>query len=546
MSYRAYPPSSELLIGYDPHRDLARDHLARLVERVVEEADLPRTVRFGKGQPAYDPRLLAKVLVYGYSTGVRSSRQLERLCSESLVYLFLTRGDAPSYRTLCNFRTRCEDLINRVYLQLFAFAAEAGMKRLGRLVVDSSKFKANAAKETVLSESQFEAAIAEFKQILKDAEEADKREDLDPPGQTGTGVDLDTEQMRDILRRVKKLARSQAEELKAAKADQDSGNPPSSPPPSSKASSGSSPSNGSDENTEAVTKPDAAGKAASKRIGARMRRVLKRAIDVLEQAKENGDRQVSLTDPDSRFMQEGRDKRLHLCYSFEAAVDKESGLLVVGQSSQSSVDNARLTPIIEAARKNEPLGVASVDADSGYFAGDQIAELALSGIDICVPDTNTAGDMRKRYEIGTIAGDNGRFTYDSDADQYTCSEGNILKRDGRTKLGAQMLTVYIAIRSCAECPLKAKCFKSAKGKYRHITRGDHAELLKGLRDRFKDRDHRRRYNHRGHHIETVFAFLRTVLGYRCWLVRTKERVAAEATLFKTAYQLRKIHAQLAN
>ena len=64
----------------------------------------------GPGQPPFDPRLPLKVLVYGYATGQRSSRQLERLCAESLPYLFLTRGDTPSYQTLCTVRVEQTEL----------------------------------------------------------------------------------------------------------------------------------------------------------------------------------------------------------------------------------------------------------------------------------------------------------------------------------------------------------------------------------------------------------------------------------------------------
>ena len=98
MSYRYYPPAGPLLIGYDPFCDLPADHLARLVEQVVEATVTDPAPPPGPGQPPFDPRLTLKVLVYGYATGTRSSRQLERLCAESLPFLFLTRGDTPASR----------------------------------------------------------------------------------------------------------------------------------------------------------------------------------------------------------------------------------------------------------------------------------------------------------------------------------------------------------------------------------------------------------------------------------------------------------------
>src|SRR5260221_7868704 len=139
MGYRNYPPPSPKLIGYDPVRDLPADHLARLVELVVEECVEPQPKAHGRGQAEFDPRLLIKVLVYGYATGVRSSRRLEQNCDESLPYLYLSRGDTPSYRTLCTARVALGRPLEAVWIGLFTVAAAAGIKRIGHLAVDSSK-----------------------------------------------------------------------------------------------------------------------------------------------------------------------------------------------------------------------------------------------------------------------------------------------------------------------------------------------------------------------------------------------------------------------
>ena len=95
MPYRSYPAPLPLSDFRELIVELPADHLARLVEQVVEEFVVPAPRPPGKGNPPYDPRLCAKVLIYGYATGTRSSRQLERLCQENIAYLFLTRGDTP-------------------------------------------------------------------------------------------------------------------------------------------------------------------------------------------------------------------------------------------------------------------------------------------------------------------------------------------------------------------------------------------------------------------------------------------------------------------
>jgi transposase len=149
MGYRPFPPPSLLLVGYDPVRDLPTDHLARFVEQVVEETIVPPPRSPRPGQPPFDPRLSLKVLPDGSATGIRSSRQLERLCHERLPFLFLPRGDAPSSRTLCSVRVEHTDLLERVWVGLFAVADAAGMKRLGHVVIDSTKLRADASPERV-------------------------------------------------------------------------------------------------------------------------------------------------------------------------------------------------------------------------------------------------------------------------------------------------------------------------------------------------------------------------------------------------------------
>jgi len=503
MGYRPHTPPTFMLFGYDPVRDLPDDHLARLVELVVEETQLPRLLAGGRGQPAFDPRLCAKILAYGYATGVRSSRQLERMCNESLPYLFLTRGDTPSYRTLCSFRVEHTDLLEKVWVQLFATAGECGMQRLGRIVIDSSKFRADASPEAVVKAKEYEALLQELKQILKEAHEADTQDEQDPPGQTRTGQPVETLQMRDIVRRVRKQISAQA---KGKKAD-----PPDEP---------------------------------QKPLGPRMQPRLKEAIKTLETAQKEGEKFACLTDPDARMMGEGREKRIRECHSFEVAVDTAAGLLVVGQTCQSSVDNPRLAPLVEAAKEQEPDGIKSVDADCGYYSGDGVGRLISSGIDTAIPDSNTACDLHRGNPIGTKRqADQGSvvLVYDKEADLYRCPEGNLLKPSQRRVHCGQEVTLYRAEQPCSDCPQKGDCLTQKTAQHRTVSRGEYAEELEAARQRFGEAEHQDRYHRRGDAVETVFGFLRGTLGYGRWLLRGKERVAHEGRLFKLAYQLRKVH-----
>lgn len=217
MSYRPYAQPAPLLIGYDPVCDLPPDHLARLVEAVVEAAIAVPRHPHGRGNAPFDPRLPIKVLVYGYATGVRSSRRLEQSCGESLPYLFLTRGDTPSYRTLCRTRVEASELIEQVWVSLFAVAGRCGLQRIGKIVVDSSKLRADASPEAVLTPDEYAAMRAELERILAEAAQVDAQEEREGGGQpTRVGATVEREQMREIVRRVRQqLGRAKRAEAKA-------------------------------------------------------------------------------------------------------------------------------------------------------------------------------------------------------------------------------------------------------------------------------------------------------------------------------------------
>jgi transposase len=498
--YREHAPPTPLLLGYDPCVDLPPDHLARFVEMIVEECARPLEKSGGKGQPQYDPRLLLKVLVYGYATGVRSSRTMERLCHESLPYLFLTRGAAPSYRTLCSARLDYRSVLEEVWSSMFAAASRAGIRRLGRIVLDSTKIRANASGESVVRQSEYAAVLEELARILGEAAFADESEEEEGVAvQTTTGQVVELDQMRDILRRVRGG-------LRAAKHGED------------------------------APQPVATG------VSIQMLGRIEQARGALEEAQSTGLKHVSVTDPDARMMGEGCQKQIKECHSLEVGVD--NGLLVAGESTQDGCDNRRLEPLVAAAKEQEPDGLTAVDADSGYYSGETVGRLLEAGLDTCIPDSNTAGDLHSGHLAGTTRDrtrGNVPLTYDAEADCYLCPEGNALVRISHRRDYGQFVTVYRAKKDCRCCRLASECLTQPKAKHKTLKVADRSETLETARQRFSEPEHIARYRRRGPAVETVFAYMRAVLGYTRWLLRGKERVAAEATLFKVAYQTRKIH-----
>jgi len=512
MSYRAYPPPTIKPDGYDPVRDLPANHLAWLVESTVEAALQGRTLPPGDGQPPFDLRLCAKVLIYGYATGIRSSRLLQRNCEENLPFLLLTRGDTPSYRTLCSFRVHHADIIEEIWLQLFVVANKLGFKRLGRVVMDSSKFKADASAESVVKEDEYEALRQQLLLILKEADQADLKDEQQPPGTTSLEREVKPEQMRDILRRVRG-------EIAASK----------------KKSRASLPADPTDEVGE---RPP---------LGPRMLERVVAAVDTLDEAQKEGRKHACLTDPDARMMGEGRDKLIKECHSFEVVVDKDAQLLVAGQVTQEGNDNARLQPLLEAARPHEPEGIHSVDADSGYYKGEVIGQLAQQGVDTCIPDSLTAQGLKQGSltsnpsSLQASSDTSVALVYNAERDVFVCAMGKDLPVKQQRQQGGRDVKIYATQTACTGCPLAAACLRKSTSKHRTTSRPvDASNPIDTALARFTEADHQQRYHDRGMMVETVFGFLRHILGYDRWMLRGTARVAAEGTLFTTAYQFRKV------
>lgn len=501
MQYRDYPPSAPLLIGYDPERDLPQDHLARFIDRIVNETVQVETpLSRLPGQPGFDPRLCIKVLVYGYATGLRSSRQLEKHCREHLAYLFLTRGDTPSYRTLCTARLTLTDLIEQCWVALFAVAKEAGISRVGRIDVDSTKIKANVSGESVIKRDDFDFFAQMLKEIIAQAESQDEQEDVEGySGQTQTGKEVGSDQMREVIRRVR-------QRLHASKQGQEE----SSPTPL--------------------------------KLGPKMLPRLKDAVTALEKAAEADRKHVSLTDPDSQMMKEGRTKHIQACHALEVAVD--NSLLVCIQSSQSATDANRLIGLVDGANKYEPDGIVAVTADTGYYGGDNIVALANAGIDPCIPDRPTARDMKQRLPIGTTQASldgASHMSYDAVGDCYWCQQGRMLRFVQQRKHNGAEIKVYRAVANCMDCPVQATCMKSKSGKRRVLKVPVAKADIQSLLARFGEPEHQQRYHDRGKNVETVFAFMRAVLNINRWYLRGKEKIEAEKALIGMAVQVRKVH-----
>jgi len=225
-AYRAYLPEQDLLLPRNVRDWLPENHLAHFVSDVVDELDLSAIEsvyeKEERGQPPYHPRMMTKILLYGYCVGVFSSRQIQKKLAEDVGFRVLAAGDEPDFRTISDFRKLHLTALQKLFDQVLHIALQAGTMKLGRVVLDGSKVKANASKHKAMSygrmQEEEKRLRGEVKRLLEQAEKIDQEEDT-RYGRNRSGDELPAElerretrleKIREAKRALEQRAREQA------------------------------------------------------------------------------------------------------------------------------------------------------------------------------------------------------------------------------------------------------------------------------------------------------------------------------------------------
>src|SRR6201998_1630194 len=187
---------------------LPERHLARFVVEVIEGLDLRAFIGSycGSGSASYHPEVLLGVLVYGYATGVVSSRKLEGATYDSVAFRYIAANDHPDHDTIATFRRRFLKEIEALFVKVLLLVREMGVLSLGTVALDGTKIHANASRHSALSyehAGKLEAQLkAEVEELLAKAEAADK---ADVPDGMSIPEELERREQR-----LKRLAEARA------------------------------------------------------------------------------------------------------------------------------------------------------------------------------------------------------------------------------------------------------------------------------------------------------------------------------------------------
>jgi transposase len=224
--FKEYHQSQMMLIPPSLEEKIAQDHLARYISRVVDELDTSEIERSYSelGCPAYHPKMLLKLLLYGYSMGIRSSRRIQRASREDVVFMWLAGMQEPDFRTISDFRKdRLKD-IKKMFRQVLEICSELGMVRCGKISIDGTKIEANSSRYKLTYRKKLEKSKARYEEkieeILKEAGEVDEEEDRLYGDKDGYSLDREysgdeiRKALKEVTRKREKLTR-QSDKLKA-------------------------------------------------------------------------------------------------------------------------------------------------------------------------------------------------------------------------------------------------------------------------------------------------------------------------------------------
>ena len=327
---------------------LPQEHLARFVVEVVEQLDLSSLVKAyaGRGSDAHHPSVLLGLLIYGYATGVYSSRKIERATYDSVAFRFIAGNTHPDHDTLATFRRRFLAEIEKLFVQVLLMARAAGVLKVGAICLDGTKVKANASRHSALSYGyllELQAKVAaEVKTLMAQAEAADGQ-----PAHDGMDIPAELARREELQKRLAAArAKIEAMEAQRIKAEQ--------------------------------------AQYEAKRAAHEQRKVEGKGgarPPAPPQATINPKAQINLPDEESRIMPRaggGFDQ----CYNAQLSVETESRLILTTGLTQSTVDKQQVAPTLDTlAALPKPLqGTHTLVTDNGFMSVANVNACAGSGI----------------------------------------------------------------------------------------------------------------------------------------------------------------------
>lgn len=504
--FKDYPQGQTTLFPPSLDEMVPRNHPVRIVNDVIDRLDLSSLLSQykGGGATSYHPRMLLKMIVFGYLSNIYSSRKLESCGHENIFFMWLSGMQRPDHNTLNRFRSeRLKGVIREVFVQVVGMLAESGHVSLQRVFTDGTKIEANANRYTFV---------------------------------WGKAIQTNRSKMGDQLSELWDYAESVAqEELKDHR-------PTSFDPVDPKVVA---------ETVEKINNAIAKKKVPPKlraKVGRARRNWPEKVAEYnLKEEILAGRGSYSVTDTDATFMRMKEDHlgngQLKPAYNLQFSTSSQYILHYTVHSSPG--DTTTLIPHL--ASFNEAYGVlpGEITADAGYGSEENYLYLEDKSIDAYVKYNTYYNEQRKKPSPKD-AFKSHNLHYNAKENAFYCPMGQKMRFIGtvvqKTKTGfEQSVSMYQAQR-CTGCPLRGAC---------HDAQGDRIIKVNHRLDRLRGKARELLGSERGMEnrkqrpvdVEPAFGQLKHNWGFRRFSLRGKQKVEVETGLLAVAHNLKKMSAK---
>lgn len=503
--FKDYSPNQILLLPPSLEEMIDPNHPVRVVNQVIDSLDIDLLIRKfkGGGCSSYHPRLLLKLLVYGYLSNQYSSRKIEQATRQNIHFMWLSAMSYPDHNTINRFRSdRLNGVLKEIFSQVVLLLVEQGTITLKEAYLDGTKIEANANRYTFV----WGRSISKSKERIK-------------------------KQLDELWSYAESVAREELENNEPdsfEKIDQESVL----------------------KTIESIDK-SLKGKQVDKKVKQKLNYARKNWPENLkkyeQQEKTLGNRNsYSKTDPDATFMRMKEDHMLNgqLKPGYNWQISTENQYILGYTIHQSATDTNTLPAHMESLKANLGRMPETLVADAGYGSEENYAYLENNDIEAFVKYQYFHIEQSKKWKEDPYRTDN--LPYDENDDSYTCPMGQKMSFTGEkvriTDNGFRQIKRLYQAQDCNGCPVREACNKSRGNRRIEINpRLNHYKSI--IRERLTSERGRKYRSQRPVDVEAVFGIIKGNRNYRKFLLRGLEKVEIEVGLLALSHNLSKIAAR---
>jgi transposase len=484
---------------------VAHNHSARLIDSVVEQLEIPEIINQykGDGTSSYPPKMLLKILFYGYLNNTFSCRKLAKAIEENIYFMWLSGGLKPDFRTINNFRSqKLKGHIDKLFSQMVLLMVDLDLVTLEKQFIDGTKIEANAHKYSFVWKKSVEKNRARLKskinEVLSDIGHAivADNQSIDAPNH----VDIDSQKLKDKIKQINEttkidnLTKEQAKSLKKLQNEQ-------------------------------------LPKLAE----------YEQHLDILKDRNSH-----SKIDQDAIFMRMKEDhmRNGQLKAGYNVQISTEKQFITHYSIHQKPTDTTTLAPHLTSFKEAYGHESEQIVADAGYGSEENYQSLEDKAIDFFIPYNMYRKEQKRAFKKDIFHTQN--LFYNDAKDYLVCPMGQHMERmytyKKRTSAGYEQTIAVYEAKNCTGCPLRGLCHKGKED--RRVEVNHNLKRLKIKAKEFSESPTGQQlYPQRCIEPEPVFGNLKQNKKFKRFTMRSLPKVAIEFGLMAIAHNLAKWHTQ---